>query len=116
MHSFADSLIPRAADVTLKERHRLVLMPRETSLHVGHCELMLKAAQLGANIAPPVPAFYNKPQSLEDVVDHSVGRVLDLLDIDCGMVKRWKDSPGKIGLVDTGKRTRSTGWIRVPSI
>jgi 4-hydroxy-3-polyprenylbenzoate decarboxylase len=90
VHSFADSLIPRAADVTLKERRPLVLMPRETPLHLGHCELLVKAAKLGAIIAPPVPAFYNRPQTLDDVVDHSVGRILDLFDIDCGTVKRWK--------------------------
>jgi 4-hydroxy-3-polyprenylbenzoate decarboxylase len=89
VYSFADSLIPRAADVTLKERRPLVLMPRETPLHVGHCELLYKAAQLGAIIAPPVPAFYNKPQTLDDIVDHTVGRILDLFGIDSGVVKRW---------------------------
>ncbi len=92
VHSYADSLIPRAADVILKERRQLVLMTRETPLHLGHCELMCKAAKLGAIIAPPVPAFYNRPQTLEDVVDHTVGRILDLFDIDCGIVKRWKDA------------------------
>ncbi len=89
VHSYADSLIPRAADVTLKERRPLVLMPRETPLHAGHCELLYKAAQLGAIIAPPVPAFYNKPQTLDDIVNHSVGRILDLFGIDSDVVKRW---------------------------
>lgn len=89
VHSHADSLIPRAADVTLKERRQLVLMTRETPLHLGHCELLYKAARLGAIIAPPVPAFYNKPQTLEDIVDHSVGRVLDMYDIDSNRVSRW---------------------------
>ncbi|MEH6581172.1 MAG: UbiX family flavin prenyltransferase [Halioglobus sp.] len=94
VHSFADSLIPRVADVTLKERRPLVLMPRETPLHVGHCELLYKAAQLGAIIAPPVPAFYNEPQTLDDIVNHSVGRILDLFGIDSGVVKRWGGSSG----------------------
>jgi 4-hydroxy-3-polyprenylbenzoate decarboxylase len=92
VHSYADSLIPRAADVTLKERRPLVLMPRESPLHLGHCELLYKAAQLGAVIAPPVPAFYNKPQTLDDMINHSVGRVLDLFDIDIGIVERWGGS------------------------
>jgi 4-hydroxy-3-polyprenylbenzoate decarboxylase len=95
VHSYANSLIPRAADVTLKERRTLVLMPRESPLHVGHCELLYKAAQLGAVIAPPAPAFYNKPQTLDDVINHSVGRVLDLFDIDAGIVERWGGSAGK---------------------
>ena len=89
VHSFTDGLIARAADVTLKERRPLVLMPRESPLHQGHCELILKAAQLGAIIAPPMPAFYNKPASIDDIVNHSVGRVLDLFDLDCDVVKRW---------------------------
>ena len=90
VHSFADGLIARAADVTLKERRRLVLMPRETPLHLGHCELLYKAAQLGAIIAPPVPAFYNNPQSLDDIVNHSVGRVVDLFGISSSKVDRWE--------------------------
>ena len=84
------SLLTRAADVVLKERRRLVLMPRESPLHAGHCELMLKACQLGAIIAPPMPALYIKPQSIDDLINHSVGRVLDLFDIDVGIVKRWQ--------------------------
>lgn len=89
VHSFTDGLIARTADVTLKERRPLVLMPRETPLHQGHCELIYKASQLGAIIAPPMPAFYNKPQTIDDMVNHTVGRVLDLFDIDTGGVKRW---------------------------
>lgn len=89
-NSYADSLIVRAADVVLKERRTLVLMPRETPLHVGHCKLMYEAAQLGAVITPPMPAFYNKPQSIDDLVNHSVGRILDLFDIDPGILKRWE--------------------------
>jgi 4-hydroxy-3-polyprenylbenzoate decarboxylase len=83
------TLMARAADVTLKERRRLVLMVRETPLHRNHLRTMADLAELGAIIAPPVPAFYTKPQSLDDLVDHTVGRVLDLFDIETGLVKRW---------------------------
>ena len=89
-NSYADSLIVRAADVILKERRRLVLIPRETPLHTGHCELLLKASQLGAVIAPPMHAHYIKPQTIDDLVNHHVGRVLDLFDIDPGLVQRWQ--------------------------
>lgn len=89
-NSYADSLIVRAADVILKERRRLVLVPRETPLHTGHCELLYKASQLGAIIAPPMPAHYIKPQSIDDLVNHHVGRILDLFDIDSDFVKRWQ--------------------------
>lgn len=88
--SYADTLIVRAADVILKEHRKLVLMPRETPLHVGHCRLMLKAAEMGAIIAPPMPGFYNDPRTIDDLVNHNVGRVLDLFDIESGLVKRWK--------------------------
>jgi 4-hydroxy-3-polyprenylbenzoate decarboxylase len=89
VNSYADNLIVRAADVTLKERRKLVLMPRETPLHAGHCRLLLQAAEMGAIIAPPMPAFYSNPRTLEEAVDHSIGRVLDLLDIESGLVRRW---------------------------
>ncbi|HAR90751.1 MAG TPA: 3-octaprenyl-4-hydroxybenzoate carboxy-lyase [Gammaproteobacteria bacterium] len=89
-NSYADSLLVRAADVVLKERRRLVLMPRETPLHTGHCELLYKASQIGAIIAPPMPAHYINPQSVDDLVDHHVGRILDLFDLDPGLVKRWQ--------------------------
>lgn len=89
-NSYADSLIVRAADVILKERRKLVLVPRETPLHVGHCELLLKASQIGAIIAPPMPAMYIKPQTIDDLINHHVGRVLDLFDIDTSLVKRWQ--------------------------
>lgn len=88
-NSYADSLIVRAADVMLKEHRRLVLVPRETPLHTGHCELLLKASQIGAIIAPPMPAHYIKPQSVDDIVNHHVGRILDLFSLDPGLVKRW---------------------------
>ena len=70
-------------------------MPRETPLHAGHCRLLLQAAEMGAIIAPPMPAFYNKPRTLQDTVDHSVGRVLDLFDIENRLVKRWKGTGGR---------------------
>jgi len=89
-NAYADSLLVRAADVVLKERRRLVLVPRETPLHIGHCELMVKACQLGAVIAPPMPAHYINPVSVDDLVKHHVGRLLDLFDLDAGLVKRWQ--------------------------
>ncbi|QIE48013.1 UbiX family flavin prenyltransferase (plasmid) [Pseudohalocynthiibacter aestuariivivens] len=88
--SYADSLLVRAADVVLKENRKLVLVPRETPLHVGHCKLLYEAAQLGAVIAPPMPAFYNAPQTVDDIVNHTVGRVLDLFGLDTKIVKRWE--------------------------
>ncbi len=94
-NSLADNLLTRAADVVLKERRTLVLMPREVPLHVGHCKLLYEAAQLGAVIAPPMPAFYNQPQTIDDLVNHSVGRVLDLFDLDAGILKRWEGSNGR---------------------
>ena len=86
------SLVSRAADVTLKERRRLVLMVRETPLHVGHLRTMTALAEMGAVIAPPVPAFYTGPQTIDDLIDHSVGRVLDLFDIDTKGLRRWGES------------------------
>ena len=89
-NSYADSLLVRAADVVLKERRRLVLVPRETPLHTGHCELLVKVSQMGAILAPPMPAHYINPQTVDDLVDHHVGRILDLFDLDPGLVQRWQ--------------------------
>jgi len=83
------SLLTRAADVTLKERRRLVLLARETPLHLGHLKSMTAVTEIGAIVFPPVPAFYAKPGSLEDMVDQTLGRVLDLFGIDAGLVTRW---------------------------
>lgn len=83
------NLLTRAADVVLKERRRLVLVVRETPLHAGHLKSMLAVTESGAIIAPPVPAFYNRPKTLDDIINHTVGRALDLFDIDAGCVKRW---------------------------
>ncbi|MDH7794734.1 MULTISPECIES: UbiX family flavin prenyltransferase [unclassified Beijerinckia] len=85
------SLMSRAADVVLKERRRLVLAVRETPLHTGHLRTMLQLSEMGAVISPLMPAFYNKPQSVEDIIDHSVGRIVDLFGLDAGIVRRWKD-------------------------
>jgi 4-hydroxy-3-polyprenylbenzoate decarboxylase len=82
-------LLTRAADVTLKEGRRLVLMVRETPLHRGHLRSMLAALELGAIVAPPMPAFYARPATLDDLIAHTVGRVLDLFGLDTGEVKRW---------------------------
>jgi len=83
------SLLTRAADVTLKERRPLVLMVRETPLHLGHLRTMVRLAEMGAVIAPPLPAFYAKPATIEEMVDQSVGRALDLFGLDWKPVKRW---------------------------
>lgn len=87
--SASSNLLTRAADVCLKERRRLVLMVRETPLHTGHLKAMLAASEAGAVIFPPVPAFYARPASLAQMVDHTVGRVLDLFDLDAGLGDRW---------------------------
>jgi 4-hydroxy-3-polyprenylbenzoate decarboxylase len=94
------NLISRAADVALKERRRVVLMLRETPLHIGHIRSMAAVTEAGAIVYPPVPAFYSRPQTLEEMVDHTLGRVLDLFDIDLGVVKRWsgeKSRPNESG-------------------
>jgi 4-hydroxy-3-polyprenylbenzoate decarboxylase len=85
-----DTLLSRAADVILKERRRLVLVVRETPLHAGHLRSMLAATENGAVILPPVPAFYHRPKTIDDIVNQTVGRCLDLFDIDIGLVKRWR--------------------------
>lgn len=88
-HCFDDELIVRAADVQLKERRRVVLMFRETPLHAGHIAIMERATLNGAIVMPPVPAFYHQPKSIDDIVNQSVGRALDLFGIDVKVVRRW---------------------------
>ena len=90
------SLLTRAADVTLKERRPLVLMVRETPLHLGHLRTMTKLAEMGATIAPPMPAFYAEPQTIDDLVNQAVGRTLDIFDLDWARVKRWGRDVGPI--------------------
>jgi len=89
------SLLSRAADVVLKEKRRLVLAVRETPLHGGHLRSMTTLSDIGAVIAPIVPAFYNKPKSVDDIVNHTCGRLLDLFGVDTGTVKRWKGGPAE---------------------
>lgn len=89
--SFSDNLLLRAADVVLKERRRLVLVPRETPLHLGHLRLMVQAAEIGAVLIPPVPAFYHRPRTIDDIINQTVNRVLDMLEIELprDLFTRW---------------------------
>ena len=91
-------LLTRSADVVLKERRRLVLMVRETPLHTGHLRSMTEASEIGAIIYPPVPAFYSEPETIDDIVNQTVGRVLDLFDLDAPQTKRWGED------LEKGKR------------
>jgi 4-hydroxy-3-polyprenylbenzoate decarboxylase len=95
-NSYGANLLLRAADVTLKERRRLVAVVRETPLHRGHLQLMLRLTDMGAIIFPPLPAFYHRPRTVADIVDHTVGRVLDLFDVDHALFERWGGSTGLI--------------------
>lgn len=88
-HGIGGNLISRAADVTLKERRKLVLMPRESPLHLGHLRNMLLVTEQGGIICPATPAFYTKPKTIDDIVNYSVGRILDLFGIEAGIVTRW---------------------------
>jgi len=88
-NSYNNNLLVRAADVTLKERHRLVVVVRETPLHKGHLSLMMRLADMGATILPPVPAFYFHPKTIDDLIKHTVGKVLDLFEIDHRLFERW---------------------------
>ncbi len=91
-HSYTDNLLTRAADVVLKDRRRLVLMPRETPLHLGHVRLMAQVIEMGAIVAPPMPAFYHRPETVAEIVDQTVNRALDLLQIDLpeDLFTRWR--------------------------
>lgn len=92
VHSYNDNLLTRAADVCLKERRPLVLLVRETPLHLGHIEMLAQAARYGAVLLPPVPAFYNRPQTVDDIVNHTVGKALDQFGILHQLFKRWKET------------------------
>lgn len=92
VHSYADNLITRAVDVCLKETRRVVLLVRETPLHPGHIELMARAAQYGAVVMPPVPAFYHRPKTIDDLVNQTVGKALDLFAIPHDLFRRWKET------------------------
>ena len=93
----SDTLLARAADVTLKERRRLVLVVRETPLHLGHLRLMTEVTEYGAVVLPPVPSFYHEPNTIGDIVDHTVGRILDQFAVDPGLFKRWRGTHASSG-------------------
>jgi len=101
-NSFNENLLIRAADVTLKERRKLVLAVRETPLHLGHIELMLQASRMGAILLPPVPAFYFHPKTIDDLINHTVGKVLDLFNMNHHLFKRWGSSELKKNLREKG--------------
>ena len=88
-NSYAENLLIRAGDVTLKERNKLVIVARETPLHLGHIRLMERLTEMGAIIFPPVPAFYHKPKTIQDIIDHTVGKVLDIFGIEHNLFQRW---------------------------
>ena len=88
-NSYNENLLVRAADVTLKEKRKLVLVVRETPLHVGHLRLMTLAAEMGAHLLPPVPSFYHQPKTLEDIIDQTIGKVFDFMGIEHNLFKRW---------------------------
>ncbi len=98
-HSFSDNLLLRAADVVLKDRRRLIIVPRETPLHLGHLRLMTQVTEMGAILAPPMPAFYHRPETIDDIVNQTVNRVLDLLDIELptDLFKRWQGGQARHG-------------------
>jgi len=94
-NSYSDNLITRAGDVTLKERKKLALMVRETPLHLGHIRAMEKLTEMGAIIVPPVPAFYHRPKTIPEIIDHTVGRLLDIFDIKHNLFRRWTGHMGE---------------------
>ena len=103
-NSFNENLLIRAADVTLKERRKLVLVVRETPLHLGHIELMLRASRMGAILLPPVPAFYFHPTSIDDLINHTIGKVLDLFGMNHHLFNRWGSSEVKKSLRKKGSK------------
>jgi flavin prenyltransferase len=98
-HSFSDNLLLRAADVVLKDRRRLVIVPRETPLHLGHLRLMLQLVEMGAIVAPPMPAFYHRPQNIDDIVNQTVNRLLDIMGVELpqDLFTRWQGPKSQSG-------------------
>jgi len=94
-NSYADNLMTRSADVTLKERKRLVLLARETPLHLGHLRNMERVTEMGAIILPPVPAFYHKPHTIQEIIDHTIGKLLDMFDIEHNLFQKWSGLPSE---------------------
>jgi 4-hydroxy-3-polyprenylbenzoate decarboxylase len=92
-NSYTNNLLVRAADVTLKEKRKLVLVVRETPLHKGHLRLMSMASDMGAHILPPVPSFYNHPKTIDDIIDQTIGKIFDYLGIEHNLFKRWGENP-----------------------
>lgn len=110
MYSFSYGLIGRAADVILKERKKLILLPRECPLNEIHLENMLTLSRMGALMIPPVPAFYNHPQTIEDIVNHIVARILDQFNIENSLTKRWHDKSIKVVKTPNGYFFKSNMW------
>ncbi len=98
----ADTLVARAADVTLKEGRPLILLVRETPLHLGHIKVMLALAEMGAVVLPPMPAFYNRPKDLDDIINHTVARVLDRLNLPQTLVAEWRGTQGRVPMRPLG--------------
>ena len=96
-NSYTENLLTRAADVTLKERGKLVILVRETPLHIGHIRNMERLSEMGAIIMPPIPAFYTRPKTVQDIIDHTIGKVLDLFDIEHNLYPRWAGLADKEG-------------------
>lgn len=104
-NSYNDNLLVRAADVTLKEKRKLVLMVRETPLHVGHLKLMMMAAKMGAHILPPIPSFYHQPKTIDDIIHQTIGKIFDYLHIEHDLFRRW----GELDTGYSGVKTRELG-------
>lgn len=105
-NSYNDNLLTRAADVVLKERRRLVLMLRESPFHHGHLQLMTRVTEMGAVISPPIPSFYSRPRTLDQIIDHACGRALDFFHIEHDLVKRWKGMEGDSVITDEDHAAR----------